>query len=165
MIMNMSYQRDQQVLHELFAAASRDAPENAINFVFCQVVHRYKGEVDHALEPLDLTFEQFTTLTLVAWFKNSVDPVTQTELSQVDGINPGQLSRTLQLLETKLLISHAVGSPDMQANRFTLTESGLTLMRNALPIVIKVQRRLFGEKGSRAAQALEGLLHVHRPSA
>jgi DNA-binding MarR family transcriptional regulator len=135
----------------MFETASLGAPENAVGFVLWRIVARYQREVDHALASLGLTNLQFVTLALVAWFgrtdERKAEPVSQAKLARFGGIQPMQISHMLKTLESKALISRQRSDLDTRANRVTITREGLKALREALPRMIEVQRRLFGEEG------------------
>jgi DNA-binding MarR family transcriptional regulator len=58
-----------------------------------------------------------------------------------------QLSHMLKTLESKGFISRQRSDVDTRAKRVMVTRSGLKTLREALPRMIEVQRRLFGTEG------------------
>ena len=150
----------QSDIHALFANASLGSPENAVGFVLWRVFHRYQREVDRALEPLGLTLLQFTTLTLVAWFGKTGEEVTQAKLSQFGDMHPMQLSLMLKALEKKMLIERSTSREDVRAKHATITSAGLAVLGTALPIVVDVQRQVFGEEGVPGGKLLSMLSEI-----
>jgi DNA-binding MarR family transcriptional regulator len=144
----------------MFNEVSLGAPENAVGFVMWRVVARYQREVDRALAVSDLTHLQFITLALVAWFGRKHEPVTQIELSRSAGIHPMQVSQTLKALERKKLISRRRSKSDTRAKRAEVTSTGLKALREALPKVVEVQGRVFGETGRPGGSLLKELLRI-----
>ena len=118
--------------------------------------------MDRVLAAVDLTHLQFTLLALVAWFGRSGEAVTQIELARSGGIQPMQVSQTVRVLESKKLLSRTRSSTDTRAKRVEVTRAGLKSLRNAMPVAIEIQRRLFGEPGQPGGALLKSLLHVHR---
>ena len=151
---------DQADISNVFDTVSLGSPQNAIGFVLWRVFHRYQREVDRALQPLGMTLLQFTTLTLVAWFGKSGEEVTQADLSRFGDMHPMQLSLMLKALEKKMLIARALSSADVRAKRAVLTTTGLTVLREALPIVVREQQRIFGEMGAPGGILLELLATI-----
>jgi DNA-binding MarR family transcriptional regulator len=147
-------------IKQLFESVSLGAPENAVGFVLWRVVARYQREVDRALVELDLTNLQFVTLALAAWFGRSGEAVTQTELARFGGIHPMQISHMLKTLESKGLVSRHRSPADTRAKHVAVTSSGLASLRQALPKVIEVQKRLFGRDGKPGGSLLTALLRV-----
>jgi DNA-binding MarR family transcriptional regulator len=153
---------DANGIRKMFETASLGAPENAVGFVLWRIVARYQREIDHALAPLDLTNLQFVTLALSAWFARSGDEVNQAELARFGGIHPMQISHMLKTLENKGLVSRKRSSSDARAKQIEITQSGLHSLRQALPLVIEVQGRLFGEQGHPGGNLHKTLLKLDR---
>ncbi|RXH58792.1 MarR family winged helix-turn-helix transcriptional regulator [Granulicella sibirica] len=147
-------------IHDLFEDVSLGAPENAVGFVLWRVVVRYQREVDRALVPLDLTNLQFVTLTLAAWFGRFGGSVTQRELASFGGIHPMQISQMLKTLERKGFVLRQRSPSDSRAKRVEVTQAGTNVLRKALPRVIEVQQRLFGDGGKPGGDFLRALLHL-----
>ena len=139
--------KDVRAIQELFETTSLGAPEKAVGFVLWRVVHRYTREVDRALATLDLTHLQFTTLAMAAWLGRTGEAVTQVALAQSADIQPMQVSHMLKMLESKRLVTRVRSVADTRAKHLQVTASGLKALRRALPVVIDVQRWLFGEEG------------------
>ena len=153
-------QKKPDTIRQMFEEVSLGAPENAVGFVMWRIVARYQREVDRALVPLALTNLQFITLALVAWFSRDDRPITQIELARSAGIHPMQVSQTLKALETKKMIARQRSGSDTRAKRVEVTEPGLDTLKQALPKVIAVQGRLFGEAGLPGGRLLQELLRI-----
>ncbi|WP_446742270.1 MarR family winged helix-turn-helix transcriptional regulator [Silvibacterium acidisoli] len=147
-------------LNEIFQTVSLGAPEKAVGFVLWRVLHRYIREIDRALEPLDLTHLQFTTLAMAGWLGRSGEPVTQAEIARAGEIHAMQVSLMLKSLDAKGLIQRTRSPADPRAKHIVLTAAGLRSLRAALPVVIDVQSRLFGETGGPGGDLLKALLRV-----
>ena len=153
---------DAHAISELFRTASLGAPESAIGFVIWRVVNRYMREVDRSLAAagVDLTHLQFETLIQAAWLGRSGDAPTQAELARFGGIQPMQVSHMLKTLEGKGLVARPRDPSDVRTKRVEVTSAGLEVLRRAKPVVIDVQRRLFGEEGAPGGRLLISLLRV-----
>ena len=157
--------RSEQALQQLFDDASLGAPENAVGFLLWRVVHRYVREMDRALEPLELTHLQFETLIQAAWLGRSSEQVTQSEIARFGDIHPMQISQMLKTLESKGLIARVSSKSDRRAKHVKITAAGLSALRRALPVVIDVQSRFFGEEGRVGGSLLSALRRLDRESA
>jgi DNA-binding MarR family transcriptional regulator len=149
-----------QALDDLFDNVSLGAPENAIGFVLWRVLHRYVREIDQALEAVGLTHLQFTTLIMMAWLSRSGERVTQSMLARAANIHAMQISHMLKALEGKGLISRKSNESDVRAKSVEVTAPGVRALRRALPLVMDVQRRLFGEEGRVDGSLLIALLRI-----
>jgi DNA-binding MarR family transcriptional regulator len=154
--------KDAEAIRQMFETVSLGAPENAVGFVLWRIVARYQREMDRSLAPLDLTHLQFVTLALTAWFGRSGGRASQIELARFGGIHPMQISYMVKTLEGKGLISRQSSTSDTRAKLVALTRSGLLVLRQALPRVIDVQSRLFGEEGRPGGSLLSTLLDLDR---
>ncbi len=152
--------KHQRAITELFETVSLGAPEKAVGFVLWRVVHRWMREVDRALLALDLTHLQFTTLAMVAWLGRSGESATQSELARFADIHPMQLSHMLKILENKGMVDRVRNASDGRAKHIKITSAGLKVLRKAMPVVIDVQRRLFGKEGSVGGSLLTALLRL-----
>ncbi len=153
----MSY--DARAIAELFRTASLGAPENAVGFVLWRVVNLYMREVDRCLAAagVDLTHLQFETLIQAAWLGRDGHAPTQMQIVQFGGIQPMQVSHMVKTLERKGLVTR---SRDARSKRVELTSDGVELLRRGKPVVIDVQRRLFGQEGAPGGRLLQALLQV-----
>ncbi len=144
----------------MFESVSLGAPEKSVGFVLWRVVHRYVREVDRALIECDLTHLQFSTLAMAAWLGKLGDKVTQSEVARFANIHPMQLSQMLKVLERKGMITRAYSPLDVRAKHITTTSAGVRALRRAMPLVIEVQGRFFGDEGRPGGSLLAALLRI-----
>jgi DNA-binding MarR family transcriptional regulator len=156
---------DPHALATLFAHETLGAPENAVGFVLWRVVHRYVREIDRALARVDLTHLQFTVLAMIAWKERSGEPVTGVALARFGDIHPMQVSQVLKALEAKGMVARPRSATDTRAKRVEVTEAGVAALREAMPLAIAVQGRLFGEAGRPGGPLLAALLRVEAETA
>ena len=149
-------------IKNLFDDVSLGAPENAVGFVLWRVVHRYQRELDRVLSGIDLTHLQFTTLILAAWLARNGEPATQSELARFADIQPMQVSHMLKALEAKNMILRSKNTQNVLAKNVDITPAGLSALREAIPVAIDVQRRLFGKEGMPGGELLAALLRVEK---
>lgn len=146
----------------MFETISLGAPQHAVGFVMWRVVHRYQREVDQVLRPLGLTHLQFVVLALTAWAGRSADPATQSDLARAGDIHPMQVSKVLGALEAKDMVERRPSDTHGSAKNVAVTSAGLATLQEAMPLVIAVQARLFGEDGRPGGPLLATLLAIDR---
>lgn len=78
------------------------------------------------------------------------------------GIHAMQVSQTLKILEEKKLVARRRSSSDTRAKELKLTRTGLKILRQALPAMLHVQSRLFGDAGRPGGRLLATLLLLER---
>ena len=148
---------------DLIDTVSSGSPRNAVGFMLWRITHRYQREVDRALRPQQLTHLQFVTLTLAAWLAREGEAVNQAQLARFGDIHPMQVSNVVKALEEKALVYRepaAVGP----AKAIGVTLAGVETLRVSLPLVIAVQRRIFGEAGRPGGALFDGLAAIDRAS-
>ena len=151
---------DAPAIQELFETISLGAPQNAVGFIMWRVVHRYQRKVEQALRPLDLTHLQFVTLTLVAWMARDGEAATQSELARFGDIHPMQVSNVLKALEGKRMVRRTPAPGNALAKQVAVTPAGMKALREALPLVIEVQGRVFGDQGRPGGSLLNALVRI-----
>ncbi len=111
---------------------------------------------DEAFEPLGLKGTQFSLLMAVAGNQNA----TIGELSQPLGMERSTLSRNIVVLQKKGLVTVEEGE-DRRQQRISLTDLGVSVIREALPLWQGVQESLISELGEeRITNLLADLLSL-----
>ncbi len=134
-------------LQALFETASLGSPDKAVGFVLWRVMHRYQREIDRALLPLSLTHLQFTTLAMTAWLAKADGSAAQLTVADASGIQPMQLSHMFKALEAKALVERVRDPSDIRSKLVAPTPAGIEALREAFPVVIQIQKAIFGDLG------------------
>jgi MarR family transcriptional regulator, organic hydroperoxide resistance regulator len=148
---------DATAIGDLFATATLGSPERAVGFVLWRVLHRYVREADRVLADLDLTHLQFQTLALAAWLGQTGEPVTQVELARAGDIGTMQVSHMMKALESKGWVRRARSASDVRAKNVELSPAGIAVLQRAIPLMVEVQRDLFGKDGAPGGRLLDAL--------
>jgi DNA-binding MarR family transcriptional regulator len=90
---------------------------------------------DQALQPLDLTNQQFSLLMSL----NRPAPPTMGSVAELLAMDRTTLTAALKPLERRHLVSVAVDPDDKRSRRLTLTAGGRTLLAKALPLWKRAQ--------------------------
>jgi DNA-binding MarR family transcriptional regulator len=101
---------------------------------------------DEALEPLDLSNGQYSTLTGIA----GLQPVSMQVLAEMLGMDRTTLTATLKPLRRRGLVSIHLDTADRRSRILHLTDEGVALLRDAIPLWKKVQQSV-GRTVGRAA--------------
>ncbi|ORA26667.1 MarR family transcriptional regulator [Mycobacterium aquaticum] len=144
----------------MFATASLGGPEKAVGFVLWRVLHRYIREADRALADFNLTHLQFQTLALAAWLGRAGEPVTQVQLARAGDVAPMQVSHMMKALEDKGWIARPRSASDVRAKNVEVTADGVAVLRRALPVMVQLQREMFGADGAPGGRLLTALLRL-----
>jgi DNA-binding MarR family transcriptional regulator len=114
------------------------------------VARRY----DEALQPLDLTNGQFSTLIAI----EGLQPVAMQRLAEMLGMDRTTLTATLKPLQRRALVSIQADSADGRSRNLKLTAAGSKLVQQAVPLWSKVQQAVGRELGSANAPILRSQL-------
>ena len=113
---------------------------------------------DAHLQPAGLTIGQFGVMTQIYGSSLSGPPLTMKELSDVIGMDPTTLNRTLKPLEVQGLVSTAPDPRDRRARCIQLTASGRERLVRAMPLWRAADDELRGMLGAETTLALNALL-------
>jgi DNA-binding MarR family transcriptional regulator len=115
---------------------------------FCLTLKRAARAVarryDEALEPVDLTNGQYSTLMAIA----GRQPVSMQVLAEMLGMDRTTLTATLKPLQRRGLISIHLDTSDRRSRILSLTDEGAVLLREAIPLWKKVQQSVGRTVGS-----------------
>jgi DNA-binding MarR family transcriptional regulator len=99
---------------------------------------------DEALRPVDLNNGQFATLAVIAAFQ----PVSMQILAEHLSMDRTTLTAVLKPLERRTLVSVRPDELDRRGRNISLTDQGVKLLREAIPLWKKVQGRITREVGT-----------------
>jgi DNA-binding MarR family transcriptional regulator len=99
---------------------------------------------DEVLRPVDLNNGQFATLAVIAAFQ----PVSMHILAEHMSMDRTTLTAALKPLERRTLVSVRADDLDRRARSISLTDGGMKLLREAIPLWRKVQGRIAREMGA-----------------
>lgn len=103
-----------------FYRAETLVPENSIGLLMKRVLQSVLWQVDHTLQPHELTHAQWIPLYWLARRGGA----TVAELAREAGLDPGATTRTLDRLEAKSLVRRLRSSQDRRVVRIELTDAG-----------------------------------------
>jgi DNA-binding MarR family transcriptional regulator len=99
---------------------------------------------DEALRPIDLNNGQFATLAVIAAFQ----PVSMQTLAEHMSMDRTTLTAALKPLERRSLVSVRPDDLDRRGRRISLTDGGMKMLREAIPLWKNVQGRITREMGT-----------------
>jgi DNA-binding MarR family transcriptional regulator len=99
---------------------------------------------DEALQPVELTNGQYSTLVAIA----GRQPVAMQVLAEMLGMDRTTLTATLKPLQRRGLISVHLDIADRRSRMLNLTQEGVALLREAVPLWKKVQQSVGRSVGS-----------------
>jgi DNA-binding MarR family transcriptional regulator len=99
---------------------------------------------DEALRPIDLNNGQFATLAVIAAFQ----PVSMQILAKHMSMDRTTLTAALKPLERRALVSVRPDVLDRRGRSISLTDGGMKLLQEAIPLWKRVQGRITREMGT-----------------
>ena len=131
-------------LLDLFADRPLKVPDDSLGFLLWRVTHAWQRFVDERLQVCDLTHLQFAIMIALGWLTRHDEPTTQGDLIGFVQMHPMQVSQVLSILERKNHISRKRNPANGRTKRIALTASGVTALRQALPLIEEAHERFFG---------------------
>lgn len=134
-----------------WAKVSRFAmPEESAGYLLWQVTHAWQRQVKAALLALDITHLQFVLLAGIGWLTRDDSLLTQVQLAEFYNIDVMQVSQVVRKLEVKGLVKRSAHPIDTRAKVLMLTHIGETILKQALPVIERLDAAFF----SRCDQAV-----------
>ena len=134
----------------------RDADEST-GLLLWQVTLTWQRAMRTALEPHDLTHVQFVLLTSAWWLGEHEEPPTQQRIADHAGTDTIMTSQVLRRLAARQLITRELDDRDARARRIVLTETGRSVLADALSDVEAADVEFFAALGQDAAAFRRGL--------
>lgn len=136
--------------------------DESIGLLFWQVSTLWQRAVKAALRQFDLTHTQYVILAVIAELSENDGDITQKQISDFSMIDPMTVSSTLRLLEKKGLTQRIQSKMDSRANTICNTESGLSILREAVKAVENVDVTFFFDTESDIKSFQELLLKLKK---
>lgn len=125
---------------------------------------RWRAATDRALAPLGLTHAQYSVLAPLYGMSAGGARPSQRELADFTGLDPVYISKLVRALEREGFVTRAVKAGDPRAVELSLTERGMTAVREGIQVVTAMRDRLTrplgGNDGARTAELARLLLEL-----
>lgn len=147
-----------------FNSFNRGNADGAVGLQFIKVYNIWHNQIKSKLSQIGLTHPQFIVLTSLGYLQQSEREVTQVMVSKISEMDVMTVSQVLRILEKKEYIKRAPHSKDTRAKALSLTESGIVIMNQALPIVETIDQEIFGVLGEQEVtfqKNLRRLIQAH----
>uniref|UniRef100_A0A0C1N5C0 HTH marR-type domain-containing protein n=1 Tax=Tolypothrix bouteillei VB521301 TaxID=1479485 RepID=A0A0C1N5C0_9CYAN len=118
-------------------------PSESAGYLLWQVTHLWQRRVDAVLAELDITHLQFVVLVGIGWLTSKDDLLTQVQLAEFCKIDVMQISQVARRLEVKGLVTRSPHPTDTRAKMLMLTNSGQTILEQALPLIEHLDAEFF----------------------
>lgn len=122
-----------------------EGPEQSPGFLLWQVSTKWRRKIEAALATLNLTHPQFVLLASLGWLTRQNADVTQVELARYCSTDVNMTSQILRALEQKGYIERHRRQGDERSKLPRLTATGGQLVKQAIPLVEKVDNDFFGK--------------------
>lgn len=142
---------------DYFADRLLRQPDDSLGFVLWRATHAWQRYLEQVLAPTGLTHLRWALLVALAWLNKGSEPISQRRLADFLSMHPMQVSQVLTGMEKAGLVAREPSSADRRILVLSLTESGETTLRTAMPLVEEAHRRFF-EKADAQPDDLRALL-------
>jgi DNA-binding MarR family transcriptional regulator len=132
-------------------------PATGMGLLLWQVTLAWQRALRAALEPHDLTHVQFVLLTSAWWLGEHEEPPTQQRIAEHAGTDAMMTGQVLRRLAARQLVSRELDDKDPRAKRIVLTDTGRSVLTDALADVEATDAEFFATLGPDAAAFQGGL--------
>ena len=126
-----------------FNSIYKDEYKKSTGLLFIRAYHKWHGLIKSQLKTIDLTHPQFVVLTTLAALLRQQEWVSQTDIARFSDMDVMTVSQIIRLLVKKDLIMREVHPKDSRANIILLTDQGLQMVNQALPLVEGIDQAFF----------------------
>lgn len=132
-----------------------EGPEQSPGFLLWKVSTQWRRQIEAACATIGLTHSQLVVLAGLGWLIRNGDDVSQVELARHCGTDITMTSQILRLLEKKGYIKRRQRKDDARSKFAQITERGVTLVEQAIPLVHAVDRQFFDALGTDIKQYVQ----------
>ncbi len=129
-----------------------DDPKNCLTFSSQRIARSLGRQMELALQPVGLTSQQFTTLTILKHSKG----MATSELAEIMGVERTTMTRNIEQLRRKNWLE-PTKTEDQRVRAFQLTKTGNDLQSDALPLWQAQQTKFLNDLGTETATNLKAL--------
>ncbi|HWE91089.1 MAG TPA: MarR family transcriptional regulator [Pseudonocardiaceae bacterium] len=122
-----------------------------------QVTVAWQQAMRAVLEPHNLTHAQFVLLTSVQWLSEHEQPPTPQRIAEHAGIDAAVIGQVLRRLAARQLVNRELDDQDPKARLIVLTDSGRSVLADALSDVETTDQEFFAALGTDAPAFARGL--------
>jgi DNA-binding MarR family transcriptional regulator len=152
-------------------AAAADGPDSrwrrsddSPGLLLWQVTLAWQRSMRAALEPHDLTHVQFVLLLSAWWLGEHEEPPTQQRIAEHAGTDVMMTSQVLRRLAARQFVSRELDDKDTRAKRIVLTDTGRTVLTEALADVEATDAEFFAPLGPDTDAFYRGLAELRARS-
>jgi DNA-binding MarR family transcriptional regulator len=129
-------------------------PINCLTYNAQRIARSMGRQMESALRPVGLTNQQFSTLTILRHYKT----MSTLELADKLGVERTTMTRNIEQMNRKNWLKPVIVE-DKRVRAFQLTETGLKLQSEALPLWKEQQAKLMSSLGNSMARELVALAY------
>ena len=129
-------------------------PINCLTYNAQRIARSLGRQMESALRPVGLTNQQFSTLTILRYYKT----MSTLELADKLGVERTTMTRNIEQMNRKNWLKPAIVE-DKRVRAFQVTEAGLKLQSEALPLWQEQQAKFMSSVGNSMARELVALAY------
>jgi DNA-binding MarR family transcriptional regulator len=133
-------------------------PKETLGYQLKRTLHAWSRRFDAALRPLGLTHLQFITLAAIIQMREAGEIPSQVRVAEWMHQDTMMLSKILRLLEERGYVARSAHPEDPRANALALTDAGLDVVVQSMPVVHAAHENFFGRLPAKERRALAGAL-------
>lgn len=132
-------------------------PEQSPGFLLWKVSTQWRRQIEATCASIGLTHSQLVVLAGLGWMTRNGADVSQVELARHCGTDVTMTSQILRLLERKKYIKRKQYKDDARSKFVQITEHGIALVEQAIPLVHTIDQKFFEVLGKDLEQYIQML--------
>jgi DNA-binding MarR family transcriptional regulator len=133
-----------------FPSARFSADSDAsTGLVFIRVYNKWHGIIKNELRKIGITHPQFVVMTVLNFLSQTDEYITQASIARMADMDVMSVSQILRGLETGGFLTRTANPKDTRANAVRLSPKGRDMVKQALPIVERIDDEFFGALGDK----------------
>jgi DNA-binding MarR family transcriptional regulator len=122
----------------------KDNSDASTGLIFIRTYNKWHTKIKNELWNVGITHPQFVVMTVLNYLSQSDEFVTQASVAKMADMDAMSVSQIIRGLEEKGFLTRTANPKDTRANAVRLLEKGQKAIKQALPIVEKIDEVFFG---------------------
>jgi DNA-binding MarR family transcriptional regulator len=122
----------------------KDDSDASTGLVFIRTYNKWHTAIKNELGNVGITHPQFVVMTVLNYLSRSDEFVTQASIAKMADMDAMSVSQIVRGLENKGFLARTPNPRDTRANAVRLLKKGQEAVRQALPLVERIDEDFFG---------------------
>lgn len=135
-----------------------EKPEDSPGFLLWQTTITWQRLIKRGLETFDISHSEFVIMALLLWFKAHHFEATQVLIANWSMLDKMTVSKSLKRLSAQEYVTRREHAKDTRAKHVSLTEKGMKLIIQIVPIVEHIDAQFFAKLDTHETELFKKIL-------